>query len=84
MKKFISILMILAVLLSLCACGEKTPEATEPSEEVTEEATQSGGLQIDMSPEALYGHIDQTKPNDKGVYKIWSAESMRAPFRTCS
>ncbi len=72
MKKFISILMILAVLLSLCACGDVTPEAetTEPTEEVTEEATQVGS--VTYTPEQLYGHIDQTKPNDDGVYKIWS------------
>ncbi len=79
MKKLISLLMILAVLLSLCACGGQTDEPTneptnEPTVEATEEATEAGSLTY--TPEQLYGHIDQTKPNDDGVYKIWSADGV--------
>ena len=81
MKKLISLLMILAVLLSLCACGQTSNEPTEPVEnpttEATEEATESGvPSDLNYTPEQLYGHIDQTKPNDEGVYKIWSKDGV--------
>ncbi len=78
MKKLISFLMILAVLASLCACGQTAIDPTEPSTEATEpteEATQ-GGFVITDDPEVLYGHIDQTKPDDKGVYKLWNKEGV--------
>ena len=77
MKKLISLLMILAVLLSLCACGptnEPDNESTDPSVEATEASTEGQdkpGLG-NYTPEQLYGHIDQTKPNGDGVYKIWN------------
>lgn len=63
MKKLISVLMTVLILLSLCACGQQ--EQTVP------ETT----LDLD-SPEALYGHIDQTQPID-GEYKIWNAEGVK-------
>ena len=77
MKKLISLLMILAVLLSLCACGSNpnTPdnETTDPSVEATEAPTEEQSKPgLSFTPEQLYGHIDQTKPDDKGVYKIWN------------
>jgi len=77
MKKFISILMLLAVLFSLCACGGQTDPTTEPTETTAATEPTKDSLEIDMSPEALYGHIDQTKPNDKGVYKIWNADGVK-------
>ena len=71
MKKFVSILILVAVLLSLCACGKKeeaqAPAATEPVPETTLDP---------QSPEALYGHIDETQPVD-GVYKIWSSKGVQ-------
>ena len=82
MKKLISILMILAVLLSLCACGGQTPNepsdsveksTTEATEAPTEEKVQ---VKTEYTPEELYGHIDQTKPDDKGVYKIWNKDGV--------
>ena len=82
MKKLISLLMILAVLLSLCACGGQTSNdpsdsienpTTEATEAPTEEKTQ---VKTEFTPEELYGHIDQTKPNDEGVYKIWSKDGV--------
>ena len=76
MKKLISFLMILAVLLSLCACGptnEPEKETTAPSVEATEAPTEAQGKPgLNYTPEQLYGHIDQTKPNGDGVYKIWN------------
>lgn len=64
MKKWISIGLLLAILLTCCACGQKqgadtTPATVDPA-----------------SPEALYGHIDQTVPQE-GVYKIWNAEGVK-------
>ena len=81
MKKFISILMILAVLLSLCACGSQTNEPTveptaEPTVEATEAPTEAGKPALSFTPEQLYGHIDQTKPDDKGVYKLWNKDGV--------
>ena len=40
MKKIIALLACLAMLLSLAACGTTTPDATEPTTEVTEPATE--------------------------------------------
>lgn len=64
MKKWISIGLLLAILLTCCACGQKqgvdtTPATLDPA-----------------SPEAMYGHIDQTVPQE-GVYKIWNAEGVK-------
>jgi len=64
MKKLISILMIFAVLLSCCACGNQQTAATQATE-ATQETLDP------MSPEAMYGYIDQTVP-ENGVYKIWN------------
>lgn len=80
MKKWIALLLLLAVLISCCACtGESAnQETTEPSGEATEEVTETteaSGISADLSPEALYGHIDQTKPMD-GIYKIWNKDGV--------
>ncbi len=82
MKKLISLLMILAVLLSLCACGQSTKEPTDAPTEATTEATEAPGGETEnpglgnYTPEQLYGHIDQTKPDDKGVYKLWNKDGV--------
>ncbi len=69
MKKIVSLLLVFVILLSLCACGKKEGAA------VTTAATQQPVTDTD-SPEALFGHIDQTKPVD-GVYKIWNADGVQ-------
>jgi len=79
MKKILSYLLILAVMLSLCACGTQTNDpstdaTTNPTTETTEAPTE--GLDNGYAPEQLYGHIDQTKPNADGVYKIWSGDGV--------
>ena len=85
MKKILSILMILAVLLSLCACGGQTNEptneptnapTTEPTEAPTDAPAEDAKPQMSFTPEQLYGHIDQTKPDDKGVYKLWNKDGV--------
>ena len=76
MKKLMSILLLFAMLLSLCACGaeestQATTVATNPAEETTAPAEEElSGPQL-LKPEDLYGHINQLEPVD-GVYKIWN------------
>jgi len=66
MKKLISIVILITLLLSCCACDNS--KAT---------GDQSGQATLDpMSPEAMYGHIDQTVP-ENGVYRIWNAEGIK-------
>ena len=65
MKKLISIALLIAVLVSLCACGKKTEQGA------------AAAAPLDPnSPEALFGHIDQTQPVN-GVYQIWNAEGVQ-------
>ena len=65
MKKLISIILLAAVLLSCCGCGNKAAE--QPTTETVDVA----------SPEAMFGHIDQNVPV-AGVYKIWNAEGVQS------
>ena len=65
MKKWISALLLMAVLVSLCAGGEKEPELDEPV--ATREPS---------SHEIMCGHIDQTREID-GVFQIWNAEGVK-------
>ena len=64
---------MIAILLTLCACAQKKDAAatTAPAPSQETEATLDPS-----SPEAMYGHIDQTQPVD-GVHKIWNAEGVR-------
>lgn len=66
MKKFLSIIMLIAIILPCCACGE-TEQAPTPTETTLDSS----------SPEAMYGHIDQNTPVN-GIYKIWNAEGVKA------
>ena len=69
MKRFISILTLICVLFSLCACGKGGETATDPT---------AGGSEIkELTNEDLYGHIDQFTPL-AGVYKIWNAEGVKS------
>lgn len=63
MKKFLSIAVLLALLLSFCGC-QAAPAAETPAPTLDP-----------TSPEALYGHIDQSQPVD-GVYKIWNSQGV--------
>ena len=82
MKKLISILLLLAVLLSCCACGlqGESVDATQPSgvptleELLAQEKAEEEAAAID--PATSYGHIDQTVPVN-GVYQIWNAEGVQ-------
>ncbi len=64
MKKTISILIALALLLVCCGCN-KTAQQSEPAATLDPQ-----------SPEAMYGHVDQFTPVD-GVYQIWNAEGVK-------
>jgi len=69
MKKIISIALLIALILSCCACAKKQDTAAPETVPAT---TLDAG-----SPEAMYGHIDQNTPVD-GVYKIWNADGVKA------
>jgi len=71
MKKLMSVLLLIAIVLSFCACGEEEVAAPATTAPATTEAT------VDYaSPEAMYGHIDQTAPVN-GVFQIWSVEGLQ-------
>ena len=73
MKRFFSVLMLIAILLSCCACAKKAePEASTAP--IVQDA-------LKMSPEELYGHIDESQPVD-GVYKIWSIKGIEQLAKT--
>jgi len=71
MKRLISILLLVVILLSCCACDKQTE---------TTEATQIKSTK-DMTPEEMYGDIDQTKPVD-GVYKVWGLAGFQQMAKT--
>lgn len=62
MKKLFCVLLVIMIVLSCCACGQKQ----ETKATVLDPA----------SAEAQFGHIDQTVPQD-GVYKIWNPEGVK-------
>lgn len=72
MKKIISILMLVAILLSCCACGKKQNAAAAESAD-TPGATMIVGK---LTPEQEFGHIDELTPTD-GVYRIWSPKGVQ-------
>ena len=66
MKKSISIVLLIVMLVSLCACAKKGEQA----------AGEPAATLDPASPEAMFGHIDQFQKID-GVYKIWNAEGVK-------
>lgn len=72
MKKYLSIVLLIAVLLSCCACGQKQT-ATEPATEATESVYENGYLtQEEQKPD--YSYINEFEPNADGVYQIHTKE----------
>lgn len=74
MKKLFSILLLFALILSCCACGQISDnETTEPSVEDTTEAL-SGGHKYDTEIEEATkpdcSNINEFEPNEDGVYQI--------------
>lgn len=65
MKKIISFILLIGILVTLCACGKQQGAAAEPVATLDP-----------SSPEAMYGHIDQTQPVN-GVHQIWNAEGVK-------
>ena len=86
MKKLISVVLLLVMLLSLCACAEQTNEQPisdreafyngRPTFEEVEAYMEAEEKAKQSSPEELYGMFDQTVPVG-GVYKIWNAEGVQ-------
>lgn len=70
MKKLISLLLVLTLLLVCCGCKKEATQA--PAAGTTVPATT-----LDPeSPEVMFGHVDQFTPVD-GVYQIWNAEGVK-------
>lgn len=67
MKRIISVILLLALLISCCACGKNQEEV----------ATDTSDLRVEEKESIrLYSMIDQMVPVD-GVYKIWNAEGVK-------
>lgn len=85
MKKMIAMLLLLAIMLPFCACS-KGAEAPAPTNDRVDlysvdldelwEAYEGKNSEGALTPEQMYGHIDQTVPME-GVYKIWNAEGVK-------
>lgn len=76
MKKIISLILVLGLLLALCACGaQEQPEATEataPVEvEVTEAPTEGFVLPVIEKEEISYDDVNELEPVD-GWYQVHS------------
>ena len=81
MKKFISLAILFALLVSLCACAkQEEAAATQPSGVPTLEELkaqmEAEKHAYDVDPAQTYGHIDQTVPQ-AGVYQLWNAEGVK-------
>ena len=80
MKKLISIALLIALVISCCACGkqpaEETPAVSVPDYDEVVAAYEAEKLEGQATPEEMYGMIDEMTPVD-GVYKIWSAKGVQ-------
>ena len=81
MKKLISIVLLVSIVLSFCACGkQESADATQPSgvptleELLAQEKAEEAAAVVD--PATSFGHIDQTVPVN-GTYQIWNAEGVQ-------
>ena len=73
MKKLLSILLVLALVISLCACGEAP--VTESSAGTTE-ASAPEETQAPTEKNA-FSDINELEPNEKSVYQIYSPEGVK-------
>ena len=85
MKKLISIALLIALVISCCACGKNVAEEKLDNlpEDLYEidlnqlmEEHEAEKLAGQPTPEELYGMIDEMTPVG-GVYKIWSAKGVQ-------
>lgn len=75
MKKWILFVMLMAVLLSCCACGQETAtvEGSAPETEQTQPAQDTATEPTELD---IYASMDETVPVD-GVYKIHSVVGLQ-------
>ncbi len=81
MKKLISVLLLLALVLSFCACGqtpEETTAATEPSVEDTTGSSGGSGYNtaVKEATKPDCSDINEFEPNEDGVYQIHTPEGL--------
>ena len=80
MKKLICLLILLALVLSFCACGQTVEnETTEPSVEETTEALSGGhgyNTAVTEATKPDYSDINEFEPNEDGIYQIHTAEGL--------
>ena len=81
MKKLISVLLLLALVLSFCACGqtsEETTAATEPSVEDTTGSSGGSGYNtaVTEATKPDCSDINEFEPNEDGVYQIHTPEGL--------
>ena len=82
MKKLMSFVLLFAILLTLCACGnnqaqeDPTEPSTVPSLEELKAQQEEEKHAYDGDPEEMFAHIDQSVPQN-GVYQLWNAEGVK-------
>lgn len=84
MKKWISLLVMFALILSCCACNQN-PGTTQPSTEAPTQATEATTPEATQAPEAAvptipapdFSSINELEPNSKGVYQIHSIQGLQ-------
>jgi predicted small lipoprotein YifL len=77
MKKVIALLLVLACCLSLCACGEKTPDKPTPEQVVCERAEWDVSFTVtnygNKGVRAQVTTINEINPNEFEFYGTFSA-----------
>lgn len=71
MKRFLSVILLFALLLSCCGCTRE-PAATEPTTTPTVETTEP----IETT-EAPFASVNELEPNAEGIYQIHSVEGLK-------
>ena len=80
MKKLISLLLVLAMAVSLCACTADPAQQSDPSQDPTASVDTTGAAAAGDEKdddEINLEDINEFEPNAKGIYQIHSAEGLK-------
>ena len=79
MKKLISLLLILAMVVSLCACTADPAQQSDPSQDPTAsvDATDTANADSNKDDEINLDDINEFEPNEKGIYQVHSVEGLK-------